>query len=503
MGGSATQLLSSWQVRLALIGGGLLLVGLLVYGLLTRPTYPDYEVSTTPLSPASHAAIDGDTLYVYNGAAFAAIDTKSGANKVLRSGMRFGAVSSLDWVGDRGVLVRFESIPSDGVVYDAYEREDINLVETESSSLVWYYDFERDSLELLDMPPDVGTPIAYNQSANSFYYITRVASGVDEPSDNPSLIARYALGSGEQEVVYEGEISSTFTTLAACGDTVCYIELASDGNSGESTQSKLYRLSGKKKSELITSTNGALAPTNRDGVFLYTEVTDDIAPEDQVEFAEDTIDSGYGDMAAEFFDVKTKKRTPARFNISSSDVSVLFDPGNEPLDRAAFIATGGGLAFGENVEGRRKQSTYGIIQTGSSIIGKSARRNSHIKLPGESVVVTATSSPHTTSTNQLLTSYDDSIWILSKKDSVSLDTLSAEQSDIDAVVTACTEDRADVDYTPEISEYKLLVYSDDKIGPQVREITNCLYKNNLAAALATYSFSYAAVDPESGRTIGY
>lgn len=408
-------------------------------------------ISKLALGSNSYAHLYNSEIYSTDGDAFMKTNIKSGDTTTLLNGLRIPTISSLAWVGDKGVIVKF----SGSVLYTKAQNSiDVFGSDTDQEAVnySWYIDFTSKDIRLITRD-SVVSQVYYDTDSGLAYYAIQSPGGL-------ITFQKYNPSTGQVNTITDiSANTASISSIYGCDKSVCAIAINQDGTAISST---IIKLTDHFFDKIASYTGIATHIDNPSGTLVLT-ATGSVS--DNVEYT----DAG-------------------------------------PYDAKLYIANGKTESLGSVSS---TNNYYGVINRRIVIISDNDSRGALLKyntksLLGLPLTITKDSVlPNNASFSSvvgqsdnfiLLRSGDSSYYLLSDSSST-ISTSITNNSDVSSLINSCS---TDINYSSSDKQYTINVFSDSSLETTIKQVSDCIHKEPKAT---NYSYHFVIVSPTSGRII--
>lgn len=466
------------MLRNIILGGIVIVLGIIVYLVLTTPSYKSFSLYKTPFSVSSFSMVKGNALYSYSGLSFYKQAISSGDSvTVLNSGVRLPVIENLYWAGDNGALLTFTD---GGYIGSALERELMSRQlewNNDSKEYLWYLDFKTSKLMLVSEYPLISESVYYSDASESIYYARQ--NGFIPESDIPNglpLIA-YSTKNLTETTVLENLGTEAVEFIGPCEtiDTICFSIQNPDGAS-------LYKV-GKdgKQTKVLNDTFDSINPTSSPTIFIGVQYDDVSENEGVGEVLQATV---------YHIDLATKKTTKTDTkigstrsilsNIGEGDSFYLYEPTSQ-TDKSGLTYVAG------------SKNLLGTTKTRLQVLGKSAE----LKQTSSSIVTPISITANGLS---LFGDIDGSMFLIAPE-KFNYQVVESSSTDVEKNIEPCLKKYTkSYDYTDELKQFKIGIIYDDTFTQRIKSFSTCV-DQVYPAAYSGYYFVIVGLSSTDGRFV--
>lgn len=464
---------------------------LLIFTTLTRKSYDQYTFISTELDDSlNYAYLSSEYLYFYNGNSFLKKSLETGEEQTLSSGQYLPAISSLNWVGEEGVLLNFSS----GFYYSEVEsilRSKGKRINSGTKDLTWYLDFSTAKLSLVGNLEVTNNLSFYNKDEQKLYFISPQENLAEDNTDSGYQLNSYALQDGKTLIEAPSLQASGIKSLVECPDAIrqsasfCLISL----NREDESQEKLFSYSQNKLSEVYASKN-VLKATSNPNYYISIEDKDSID-------RKQTTDQGDLEGAGLFgkgilINLKdgVNSESSLGVDLNSGGTAFYLSPENN------FLLIDNLLSGKETKDGKPFVYASGEINGQKSSFKKYKAKSVGQKF--DSLFIK--SHGYSSNGDILMSDFEGKMTLISNnKNKVSLS--SVEQSEVSSSLNSCkkTSNISDIQYFDTSKQFKIFWEDNDNLQANIKVFGKCLDDSRIN--LYGYNIRYGVVDEDTGKIV--
>ena len=321
---------------IVILGVSLVALGLIAF--ILSPQYKGFSIHKTPYLGTGFTAIQGQSIYDYNGLSF----YKSPLNDptkitTLSSGFQLPLPSTVYWAGDEGAVLTFTDQGATGSLLESELQSRGLELDNRTMEFVWYFDFSSRSLRLVDEFGFASPAYYYSPEKQGFYYIKRGKPVTESHGFENAALTFYSLKSFNAETASPSAgDEEAVTYIGACrdGTSVCLIKDIKGKQS-------LYAIEDTRQIKIGESYDH-LTPTSSSVIFvgsIYdTPESSEDAEDELLRSSYYVLDSTTGKQSRVIDDVVANSSFIA--NTNDDESFYIFEPTPESSDNEISFYTG-------------------------------------------------------------------------------------------------------------------------------------------------------------------
>lgn len=469
----------------------IVLIVLAIIYFATRPSYVEFNVSTTDLeSRNDFGYVHGTDLYAYNGMVFYKQNVTNGDITVLSEGQRLPKPEDVYWANDKGALMKFSGSYALTAVEDHFNvPEDTILLPQDVENYTWYYDFATGDLNYVTRASVIPETAYYSEQDGGMYFIGN--DGVGPTTQTPL----YFYDTNSQKLTQMSfDLNVTdMTHVGACPSEmkgVCFTARDND----DTSKKRVYNVTrDSEKKNVLFESDGQLFPTNNPNYYL----TASYAQEEEAHSHGGSYDGPAGDVS----DADASDETPVVLHNLTDDSS-------RTLDFTTGLAEPSFYFLGEDkfyvLHSNTADAKEKTIYRSGELTGDGSR--------SEEFTLTSDGKPYEGVVNTINSQGSDGITlatnledrqILFTQTGEGMKTINvAAMPDAETakrVVEGCMQREGDkVDYYEDTEQFVLLTLADNNFQQRYAQYAQCIADEN-PKVFYGYRFQLAGYDPGNGR----
>lgn len=448
--------------------------------LIVRPgqvTNPDYKLYRTGFNATQNFTyINGSDLYAYNGAGFYKVDlndSDSGVS-VLNNGIRLPAPSHVYWANDKGAMLTFKESFYRTKVEDVLRTKGQDINDT-TKAFAWYLDFATGNLKLVAAQPIDAASVSYSEASDGFYYM---------PINSTEAVF-YSIAKDTNSIAARNVLLTDISYATQCQtDSQRFCLIARDATNPQ-TQ-KLFGIDNSGKLNVILDSEGRLFPTNNPALYISSPQGNKTASDPR---KDDGEQADFRNSPAYLEDISAKDKHSLSFDISGiGNLFTLFTPTN------TFYAFDTSSDANATSEGGKLSYRFGSIDSS----GNASSKQFPIQYADGSAYTGQVISIVPGTETMLLTDINGQQALFSQNANSSVTAVA--QQDVQNIIQECTTRSIQSSQYFESSHmFRIYVIDDANFAPTIKAFSNCLAKSSKSAFVG-YTYQFAGVSPENGRT---
>jgi hypothetical protein len=456
---------------------------------LFKKEYTRYSFLKSDISVNQNfAKLNGGYVYFYNGVGFIKKNIDNGQEEVLSAGKYLPAIKTLDWVGEKGVIVTFGSGFYNTEV-EKHIRNNGGRIDSNTKKMTWYIDFSSGTLTLLSEASVVRYLSWYSQLQDKLYFILPQQELVEDSSDSGYQLSSYELGAKSLKVEQDSFQVSGVKEFVECpaahrdSTSFCLISL----NRENPREEVLYSYKDNEGLSEIYKSKNILKKTNSPDYYLT--LSTDSSTESQGPGR--ALEGGalFGNAIL--------------VNISVDNIETNLGLDISGAGSAFYIEPSGEFLLLNNFLSRPDTNNDGFFRYVSGKVGSQKvgyKEYSHQSDDGESTQFVRNQG-YGNNGHTLMSDFGGNIILVSKEEPGKKYLAKVDISELQPNVDSCVRESSSsgAQFISSSNLFRIFWNEDSDLEQNIRLFSGCLKESQISTF--GYNFKYGVTDPSSGRII--